>query len=123
LERQWLRKNFILLWNYNDLINDLKNNLSFFYITNNICESFNKLLNSHLNEGKTSIDSFIKSITSVIKLHSLKKDKIIRRDSRSRFFINIAENIGFNEILTYEIFQNFEFKFNSSIDININIIM
>ena len=73
MERQWLRKNFILLWNYNNLINNLKNNWAFFYITNNICESFNKLLNSHLNKGKTSIDSFIKSITSVINLHSLKK--------------------------------------------------
>ena len=52
----------IRLWNYKDLIDNLSNKWPYIFITNNICESFNRLLNKYLNEGKTSIDSFMRSI-------------------------------------------------------------
>ena len=113
----------IRLWNYKDLVDNLSNKWQYIFITNNICESFNRLLNKYLNEGKTSIDSFMRSILSVIKLYAKKMDKIIRKDSRSRLLINIAENIGFNEILNFETFKKLETLFNMSINKNINFIL
>ena len=64
-------------------MNNLGNNWPLIFITNNICESFNKLLNKYLNVGKTSINSFITSISSVIKLYKNKIEKNIRKDSNS----------------------------------------
>ena len=120
MNKQWVNKKNILLWNYNDLLNNLGNNWPLIFITNNICESFNKLLNKYLNVGKTSISSFITSISSVIKLYKNKIEKNIRKDSKSRFLINLAENIGFNELLTYDIFKKLEIKFNSESHCNFN---
>ena len=72
MKKQWISKKNILLWNYNDLLNNVVNIGTLIFITNNICQSFYKLLNKYINVGKHQLIYFLLTLLLLLDYTRIK---------------------------------------------------
>ena len=84
---QWIKKVKPKLWNYNTFINANKKIINLLYLTNNVCESFNSLLNSYISHRRTSAEDFKTSISNCINKNKNKLSISYRKNNLSNLYV------------------------------------
>ena len=90
-EKYWNPKNKIIYWNYHYLYDAIELDKKFIFLTNNIIENTNKILNIHIKKKCPRYEIFEKAITDLILSYD-KREPINRRDEITKLFLFLLNN-------------------------------
>jgi len=90
-EKNWNPKNKNVAWNYYYLYNSIEIDKKFIFLTNNLVENTNKILNNTIKKKCPRYEIFEKAIINLINSYE-NRDAIIRRDEISKLFLYLIKH-------------------------------
>ena len=99
-QKQWINTKkigkYTPVWNYYATITNLEFDLKYLFVTNNISENINSILNSFFNKKYPVFNEWKKAILDIVDIFEQKKFEITRRNKTSNIIIYYIKNIYIN---------------------------
>ena len=122
-ERYWKpkakfqNKKYILEWNYYLIIKSINFDVKYLYLTNNIAEHINKVLNSYFNTKYPLFNDWKKALLFTAKKMNEENNPINRKNITSNILIHFVTNIRNNELDSKYLLNDNDIKILNSLSI------